>query len=85
MRLLHFAILFGGGGVILVMLMLFAIMFIHITITAKIFGKKLSLVEVRTGLIMELPPYHKPKWKSLFHSTLPFCAKLLLLMRLAGR
>lgn len=62
--------IFGGGGAILVMLMLFAIMFIHITITAKIFGKKLSPVEARTGLIMELPPYHKPKWKSLFHSTL---------------
>ena len=26
------------------------------------------LVEGRTGLIMELPPYHKPHWKSLFGS-----------------
>ncbi|MGN1137245.1 MAG: ferrous iron transport protein B [Oscillospiraceae bacterium] len=60
---------FGWGG-ILVMLLLFAIMFLHITITAKIFGRKLSPKEERTGLIMELPPYHKPKWRALFRRTL---------------
>lgn len=60
---------FGWGG-ILVMLLLFAIMFVHITITAKIFGRKLSPKEERTGLIMELPPYHKPKWGALFRRTL---------------
>ncbi|MGN0350169.1 MAG: ferrous iron transport protein B [Roseburia sp.] len=62
--------IFGGTGAILVMLLLFAIMFVHILITAKIFGRKLSPVEDRTGLIMELPPYHKPRWRNLLRTTL---------------
>lgn len=62
--------IFGGTGAILVMLLLFAIMFVHIFITAKIFGRKLSPVEERTGLIMELPPYHKPRWGNLLRTTL---------------
>ena len=61
---------FGSGGAILVMLYIFALMFLHIFVTAKIFGRKLSPVEDRTGLIMELPPYHKPRWKTLFKNTL---------------
>lgn len=62
--------IFGGTGAIFVMLLLFAIMFIHIVITAKIFGRTLSPVEDRTGLIMELPPYHKPRWGNLLRITL---------------
>ena len=62
--------IFGSGGAILVMLYIFALMFLHIFVTAKIFGRKLSPVEDRTGLIMELPPYHKPRWKTLFKNTL---------------
>ena len=61
--------IFGGMGAIGVMLLIFAIMFLHIMITAKIFGRKLSPVEDRTGLIMELPPYHKPRWGSLLRTT----------------
>lgn len=61
--------IFGGMGAIGVMLLIFAIMFLHIMITAKIFGRKLSSVEDRTGLIMELPPYHKPRWGSLLRTT----------------
>lgn len=61
--------IFGGMGAIGVMLLIFAIMFLHIMITAKIFGRKLSQVEDRTGLIMELPPYHKPRWGSLLRTT----------------
>ena len=61
--------IFGGMGAIGVMLLIFAIMFLHIMITAKIFGRKLSPVEDRTGLIMELPPYHKPRWGSLLCTT----------------
>ena len=61
--------IFGGMGAIGVMLLIFAIMFLHIRITAKIFGRKLSPVEDRTGLIMELPPYHKPRWGSLLRTT----------------
>lgn len=61
--------IFGGMGAIGVMLLIFAIMFLHIMITAKIFGRKLSPVEDRTGLIMELTPYHKPRWGSLLRTT----------------
>lgn len=66
---LAFAI-FGGGGALLVMLLIFAIMFAHILFTAKVFGRRLSPAEERTGLIMELPPYHKPRWGILLRSTL---------------
>lgn len=52
------------------MVLIFAIMFIHILFTAKIFGKKLNPKEERTGLIMELPPYHKPRWGFLFRQAL---------------
>ena len=52
------------------MLLLFAIMFVHIFITAKIFGRTLNPVKERTGLIMELPPYHKPRWGAMFRMTL---------------
>ena len=54
----------------MVILLIFAIMFLHIIITAKVFGHKLSPVEERTGLIMELPPYHKPRWGNLLRNTL---------------
>ncbi len=33
---------------------------------SKISGKKLAPAETRTGMIMELPPYHKPHWKHIF-------------------
>lgn len=61
---------FGGVGGTLVMLLIFAIMFLHIMVTAKIFGRTLSPEEDRTGLIMELPPYHKPRWGNLIRNTL---------------
>ncbi len=51
---------FGTAG-ILVMLLIFIIMLFHVFITAKIFGRKLNPVEERTGIIMELPPLHRPR------------------------
>lgn len=60
---------FGWGG-ILVMILIFAIMFVHILFTAKVFGKKLNPKEDRAGLIMELPPYHKPRWGFLLRQAL---------------
>ena len=59
---------FFGNGAAVVVLALFAVAFLHIFITYKVFGRSLNKVEGRTGLIMELPPYHKPHWKSLFGS-----------------
>lgn len=59
---------FFGNSSVLVVLSLFAVAFLHIFITYKIFGRSLNKDTDRSGLIMELPPYHKPHWKSLFGS-----------------
>lgn len=61
---------FGTGGGMLVMLLIFLIMLVHIIITAKVFGKKLNPVDKRTGIVMELPPYHKPRWGFIFKNSL---------------
>ena len=45
-------------------------MLLHMWITAKIFGRGLVKEEDRYGMIMELPPYHKPKWGALFRYVL---------------
>jgi ferrous iron transport protein B len=62
------AIFFGRGSAI-VMVGIFAVMVFHMMITAKVFGRQLAPEKDRTGMIMELPPYHKPKWGMLFKIT----------------
>ena len=64
------ASMFFGSGAILVMLSLIAFMFVFMWITAKIFGNRLAPKEQRMGMIMEMPPYHKPRWSSLIRITL---------------
>lgn len=61
---------FFGWGAAVIMILIFVIMVIHMMITAKIFGRKLATEEDRYGMIMELPPYHKPKWFSLLKYSL---------------
>jgi ferrous iron transport protein B len=58
--------IFFGWGTPFVMLGIFAVMVLHLMITAKVFGRSLVPEAERTGMIMELPPYHKPKWRLLF-------------------
>ena len=58
------AIFFGPGAVLVVVVILLT-MILHMYITAKIFGRKLVKTSDRYGMIMELPPYHKPKWGAL--------------------
>lgn len=60
---------FGAGAPLIIIAILFT-MVIHMWITSKIFGRKLVKKEDRMGMIMELPPYHKPHWKSLFRYVL---------------
>jgi len=60
--------LFFGAWAPVVIVAIFLVAALHMVITAKIFGASLVKPEERTGLIMELPPYHKPKWKALFRS-----------------
>lgn len=58
--------IFFGPGAVLVIAVILLTMLLHMWITAKVFGGKLVKKEDRYGMIMELPPYHKPKWGSLF-------------------
>lgn len=56
---------FFGAGAPLVIVAVLLTMILHMWITAKIFGRGLVKTEDKCGMIMELPPYHKPKWGSL--------------------
>ena len=56
---------FFGAGAPLIIVILLLVMILHMWITAKIFGRKLVKTEDKCGMIMELPPYHKPKWGAL--------------------
>lgn len=62
--------LFFGTKAPLVIVAIFIVAALHMVITAKIFGSKLIREEDRSGLIMELPPYHKPRWRALMRSIL---------------
>ena len=57
--------IFFGPGAVLVVAVILLTMLLHMYVTAKIFGAKLVQKEDRYGMIMELPPYHKPKWGAL--------------------
>lgn len=59
---------FFGIWAPVIMVLLFAVAMLHMFVTAKVFGPKLVKDEDRVGIIMELPPYHKPKWGTLFRS-----------------
>jgi len=59
------ATLFFGMGAPVIIVALLLVMILHMWITAKIFGRGLIKTEDRCGMIMELPPYHKPKWGAL--------------------
>lgn len=57
---------FFGTGAVFVIIALFLTALLHIFITSKLFGHRLLQENDRLGMIMELPPYHKPRWKNLF-------------------
>lgn len=61
--------LFGSTGGFLVIVSIFLFMFLMMWLVYKIFGNSLSPKEERVGLIMELPPYHKPNFKNILYVT----------------
>ena len=61
---------FFGKQAVFVILSLFAVAFLHLLITYRIFRKSLYEGSQHFGMIMELPPYHKPHWKNLFSSVM---------------
>ena len=56
---------FFGPGAVLVIIVIMLLMLAHMWLTAKVFGRSLVPETERYGMIMELPPYHKPKWGAL--------------------
>lgn len=61
--------LFGSNGGFLVIISIFLFMFLMMWAVYKIFGNSLSPKEERVGLIMELPPYHKPDFRNIMYVT----------------
>ena len=58
--------LFFGAWTPVIITVILIVMILHMWLTAKLFGRSLVKPSERCGMIMELPPYHKPKWGSLF-------------------
>ena len=61
-----FGAAFFGLHTVWVIAALFACAYLLLYVTARIFGPPLVKEEERVGLIMELPPFHKPRWGNLF-------------------
>ncbi|MBP3892540.1 MAG: ferrous iron transport protein B [Atopobiaceae bacterium] len=57
--------IFGFGGMFCVLLLLAVGIPLVMLLTARVFGDRLAPKSERAGLIMELPPYHKPHIKPL--------------------
>lgn len=53
---------FPWWGTLLVCIGVLAYMVVLMLIVSKIFSRKLSPAETRSGMLMELPPYHKAHW-----------------------
>ncbi len=61
---------FPAWATVLVCLGVLAYMVLLMWIVSKFFGKTLSPEETRSGMIMELPPYHKAHWKHILKEAL---------------
>ena len=53
-------------GTLLVCVGIIAYIFVLMFLVSKVFGKSLVPEDAEAGMIMELPPYHKPHWKYIF-------------------
>lgn len=56
---------FNWWQTMLVCVGILAYVVVAITIVSRVFGRKLAPKETRSGMIMELPPYHKAHWKHI--------------------
>lgn len=61
--------LFGSTGGFLVIVAIFLFMFLMMWIVYRVFGDSLSPRSERVGLIMELPPYHRPDFRNILYVT----------------
>lgn len=63
-------IFFGPVGSALVLALMAAMTIGSMYLASCIFGKQLVDDTQSHGLVMELPPYHKPKWRHILRSSL---------------
>jgi ferrous iron transport protein B len=56
---------FFAGEAPIVMVAFFLVLLFQIRLTAKVFSSRLVPENTQQGLIMELPPYHRPRWLDL--------------------
>ena len=59
------AMFFGPMGTLQVCLLILCYMVLMMWIVSKVFGKTLAPAESRSGMMMELPPYHKAHWRHI--------------------
>lgn len=64
------AVFYGPIGAVLIILLMFLITIGSLFLVSRIFKRQLISEEDKGGIIMELPPYHKPKWSHIIRITL---------------
>lgn len=64
------AVFYGPIGAVLIILLMFLTTIGSLFLVSRIFKKQLISEEDKGGIIMELPPYHKPKWSHIIRITL---------------
>lgn len=64
------SLFYGPAGAIAVVLLMFATTIGSLFLVSRIFMGKLIAREDRGGMVMELPPYHRPKWGHIIRTTL---------------
>ena len=63
-------VFYGPTGAIAVVLLMLFTTIGSLFLASRIFKDKLIREEDRGGIVMELPPYHKPKWGHIIRTTL---------------
>ena len=63
-------VFFGPAGAIGIILVIVVVTILSLVLAARIFQNQLITEEDKGGIVMELPPYHKPDWKHIIRTTL---------------
>lgn len=63
-------VFYGPAGAIGVVLIMLLVTVASLFLSSRIFKSQLIHAEDNGGIIMELPPYHKPKWGCIIKTTL---------------
>jgi len=63
-------VFYGPTGAIAIVLTMFLATMLSLFLVSRIFRGKLISEDDKGGIVMELPPYHKPKWGHIIRTTL---------------